>query len=264
MTWEEILAGGGDSVGAGVVTVGEARQLIARIDSDIRQLDDAIAASNVSKQFRRAWGQFKSSWRNFFFEEKDHPSRTAARTALMFVSEARQWRQALAREKASRVSGDAISGIGGPRVDALTRAVATAEQARALLDAAEKHLRAAWERTAQISLVASAAGLRQALRDGVENVRNWAAKVRAQLPPAGALGDETLRRKVALAVVQAEDQLRRVDESVNDPELRFWPNFAASLKQIATTAQSGLPWKPVLLGMGGLLVLGAVLGRRVP
>jgi hypothetical protein len=263
MSWEDIIAGADDSIGAGVVTVGEARQLIGRIDSDIQRLDEAIQASAVSKQFRRGWAQFKNSWRTFFFEEKDHPSRNAARTALMFVPEARQWRQALASEKAARMSA-AVSGIGGPRVDALTRVIATAEQARTLLDTAEKHLRSAWERTANISLVASAAGLRQALRDGVENVRNWVGKVRGQLPAAGPLADETLRRKVALAVVQAEDQLRRVDESVNDPELRFWPNFAASLKQIVTTAQAGLPWKPVLLGVGGLLVLGAVLGRRVP
>ena len=262
MNWEDIIGAGRDSIGAGVVTAGESKQLIARIDADVQRLDEAIQSSNVSKQFRRGWGQFRSSWRNFFYEEKDHPSRTAARTALMFATEARQWRIAFAREKASRASGGGVGGIGGPRVDAAMRLITTPEQARAVLDTAEKHLRTAWERSAEVPLVAAAAGLRQALRDGVENVRNWIKKVRPQIPPTGPLADETLRRKVALAVVQAEDQLKRVDESVNDPELRFWPNYAAALKQIVTTAQSGMPWKPVLIGLGGLLFLGAVVGRR--
>ena len=102
MTWEDIMGRDNDSLGAGVVTAGEAKQLIARIDKDIQRLDDTIQAANVGKQFRRGWTEFRGRWRTFYYEEKDYPSRLSARSALMFVNEAKQWRQALGPEKAAR------------------------------------------------------------------------------------------------------------------------------------------------------------------
>ncbi len=106
MTWEDIMGGNTGSVP--IVTKGEAKGVIARIDNEVQRLDAAISGSNVSKQFRRGWRQFFVSWRAHYSMEKDHPSRVGVEQALFFANEARGWKQALARETADKVSGDEL------------------------------------------------------------------------------------------------------------------------------------------------------------
>lgn len=109
MTWEDIM--GGAAAGSRIVTKGEAKGLIAKIDADVQQLDGAIAASRVSKQFRRGWREFFMNWRAHYYDEKDHPSRPGVEQALMFANEARGWKQALAREIASATSGEDVGAL---------------------------------------------------------------------------------------------------------------------------------------------------------
>lgn len=104
-----------ETLGAAVVTAGEAAALLARVDAEVRRLDDEVRASAAGKVFRRAWRRFVVRWRGFFDAEKGHPSRGAARAAVMFGTEARDWRQALRRELAAAshegMGADASGGL---------------------------------------------------------------------------------------------------------------------------------------------------------
>lgn len=155
-----------------------------------------------------------------------------------------------------------LAGIGGPRVDELTGQIKTAQQARAALELANKHLTGAWGMVPQIGLVAAAAGLRQAWRDRIDNVRAYVVRTLGRVPAAGAI-DENLRRSAALALVQSLDILKQLDEDISDPELRFWPTFQASLRKIIGGGASfigGGVLQPLIEGLQPVLIPAAVVG----
>jgi hypothetical protein len=353
-----------------VVTAGEARALVERVNEALRSLDALFRGGVVSQELRRSWDETLARWRAFVSRHRQVPSRAVARTATVFAAEARFWRRALDEETADgaahpkddlipaevglamddvgatiarldaailasearpqvksawrrfaedwrlfrvtrdtaaarrwrdtqerlrayerrartwssafrreraaegppagragvrRASRAEVAGIGGPRVDATVNLVTTAERARAFLDGADKHLQTASSRLPGVPLIAAAAGMREVLRDGVEMVRRYVARVRPQLPASGPIADETLRRKVALAVVQAEDQLKRVDEAVSDPSLKLLPAFAEiftdAAKTVGKVAQSTFSWLPIVAGAAGIVLVSSLVRR---
>lgn len=154
-----------------------------------------------------------------------------------------------------------LAGIGGPKVDELTAAIKTLDQATRALAVADKHLSAAWSMIPQIGLVAAAAGLRQAWRDRIENVRNYVTRTRGRLPALGGI-DENLRRSSALALVQSLEILEQLDGDINDPELQFLPSFRKALRDILGGGVSFVGSNllgPTLEGLAPVLVPAAVI-----
>jgi hypothetical protein len=162
------------------------------------------------------------------------------------------------RGRGRRATGG-LAGIGGPRVDELTGQIKSTDQARKALELADKHLSAAWQMVPQIPLVAAAAGLRQAWRDRIENVRNYVTRTKGSLPTPIT---ENRARASALALVQSLDILQQLDQDVNDPELQFLPNFRKALTSILGGGVSfvgGNLLGPTLEGLAPVLVPAAII-----
>jgi hypothetical protein len=249
------------------------RSAIDGLHASFIRLDSDVMASDLRAALKRAWRRFADDWLLFRTVRQIETAAGWGDTAdrlRAYQTRMLSWQAAFARERraASVVVPGAtdVGGIGGPRVDARVQVIKTAEQARAMLDAAEKQLRAAIERTKKVPLIGVAAGLRQALIDSIGTVQRYIVKVRPQLPPTGPLADESLRRKVALATVQAEDRLKEVDDAISDPELRFLPNLVEAFGQVAqgvgNAARSTVSWLPIVVGAAGVVLVAGALTRR--
>lgn len=102
-----------------------------------------------------------------------------------------------------------MAGVGGPRVDELTAQIGSTDEARKLLDLADRRLAQAMQLTAGVQ---AAGGARTAARELVAQVLNFSSRVRQRLPWIGPMAPD-VTGQVALVVVQAEDALRAVDEA---------------------------------------------------
>lgn len=171
------------------------------------------------------------------------------------------------------LSGEDLAIVGAAtipnaKIDELATTIQSRAQALALLTVTENTLTSAYALTGNTPIIASWAGLKTALRDRIEGIRNYANRTRAALP-ADPL-DFQSKRKVALAVLQANEALKDTDQAVNDKDLAFWPNYVAAIRQIFTTIAKGAAdlakaASPVLwpLGVGAAVVLlGAIYFKR--
>jgi hypothetical protein len=258
---------------AGEPEAARARAELEALHANFIRLDSDIMASDLRDAFKRAWRRFADEWRLFQVLRRTETAARWGDTAdrlRAYRARLPSWHTAFARERRHsgvRVPGvSEVGGLGGPRVDARVQVIKTAEQARAMLDAAETQLRAAVERTKKVPFIGVAAGLRQALIDSIGTVQRYIVRVRPQLPATGPLADETLRRKVALATVQAEDRLKQVDDAISDPELRFLPNLVEAFGQVAQgvgkAARSTVSWLPIVVGAAGVVLVAGALTRR--
>lgn len=153
--------------------------------------------------------------------------------------------------------------VGGAAVRGIMEKLDTVEQARQALIAAEKILSQAYLKTANVPWIAAKAGLRQAHRDSIQNVRNYIKRIE---PTVKAPLTDKIRNSVALALYQAENNLRKVDESISDPELRFLPTFiqtmGAIFQKAGEAAKQTLSVAPYLLPLGAGAVLAYLAVRK--
>jgi hypothetical protein len=89
-----------------------AQRLLERLEGQIATTDDAVLRSRLDKETRKAWRRFVSAWRQFYYEEKDSPSRSATRGLVMFATQFKDWRRVLgARLKSARPTDAARLGF---------------------------------------------------------------------------------------------------------------------------------------------------------
>jgi hypothetical protein len=123
------------------------------------------------------------------------------------------------------------------KIDELAATIQGRAQALELLTVTDTTLTSAYALTGNTPFIASWAGLKTALRDRIEMLRNYVNRTRSALP-ADPL-DFQSKRKVALAVLQANAALKDTDAAVNDKSLQFWPNYVEAIRKIFTTIAQG-------------------------
>lgn len=141
----------------------------------------------------------------------------------------------------------------------------TRDQCRAALGEAAKTLNRAYPVADQTPFIAAWAGLKKALHDRIDQVNRYAMDVYKKVDAGGDPPTLKLRQETALVVLQAGDVFGDVDEAVNDPELRFLPNFLGAIRTILEGAgtvvkavmPSWAPWAAAGLGGAALLVIAA-------
>ena len=156
------------------------------------------------------------------------------------------------------------------RSTALAGALLTRDQCDKALQGARKFLDATLGMSKQGGVIANFAGLSTAIKGAVIQESKSIDKLKRELDSWKGEGvSENFRYRVALSMVQSQDLLKRVDEAVHDPEIHFYPDFTAFLKdvgQLAAKVVSGVVgafpiWVPIGVGVVALGFL-ALKGRR--
>lgn len=168
------------------------------------------------------------------------------------------------RNLAILISGEeAYRVVGGPKVKEIMDQITSTEKAKELLREARDFLLLAYARTSKVPWIASRAGLKEAHRESIMNVARYIERIMPNVKEP--LTDKT-KNSVALAIVQAQENLKKVDESISDPELRLLPTFMSKiyelLRQAAERAKD-IPeglfgkyfWPVALLGGGAVLYI---------
>lgn len=153
------------------------------------------------------------------------------------------------------------------KVNALAEKLVTRAQCRAALGEVAKVLRGVYPVADKTPFIARLVGLRDALRSHIDSVNNYAQRVYKDIDSNPGAPDLRNRRRTALAVLQAGDVARSVDEAVNDPELQFWPGFLRGIKivleGIGDAAKAVMPsWAPWAAAGIAAVGIGAIALKR--